>query len=702
MKKGYWIFFAALLCLLVAGGAAFMAVAAGAFEPETEETVYSDVPEGTAGVVYYVDAGAAEDSYEGTTPEQPLKTLEQVNELKLNPGDTVLFKKDCRWSGQLKLLSSGTAEAPICYGMYGEGERKPHIAGDGMVTAAVSGKDISFVELRNLEVSNEGDTQYYHRGICITAVYRNVEGITIKDCYVHDVDSNLARPEDRIGSAYTDNHWLGGIIVRARSHENPDNHDIILKDILIEGNEVDRCNLVGIAAGGAMVDVQQDKKCEGMVIRGNRVSNSWGDGIILFNSRGGLLEHNVAANNGQSDEGLTSVYVGLWIIWSEDCLIQYNESYGQGLSSDAQGFDIDGACDGTILQYNYSHDNAGGFLLCMQWQNGKATVRYNVSVNDAGSFLKFGWLDGVDDAYEGPLMDLDVYNNTYFTTQAISEVMESNLTSIKVRNNIYARFRNNIFCVKNGSNATFSNLQSLRLMQFENNCYYGFSPATLPYGEVNQRIEEPMFTFAGVSEEGFDSLGGYKLLADSPCLGSGMDIYNDGGLDFWGNSITDTQMPNIGAYAGGAAKRPEGVNVAMAQEVEMSSYDGLPIMRKQGAAMLTDTRKDNIVSTEPCETAEAEEWIEITLDDTYEIGKVVLTPAADGEGYPVDFSVYVCNEAGEWVEVLEEKGAELPEDGAEQTYTFDRVSTDKVQIRISRLRETRGSYFAALSEIELY
>ncbi len=700
MKKGYWVFFSVLLGVLVAGGAAFVGIAAGAFDRGAEGTVYSDAPDEPKGVVYYVDAGAAKDSYEGTTPKQPLKTLDQVNELKLNPGDVVLFKRDCRWSGQLRLPYSGTKEAPIIYGMYGEGSNKPHIAGDGIVNAAVSGKDISFVEIHNLEVSNQGDTKDYHRGISIAAVYEIVEGITIKDCYVHDVDSNLERVYDQIGESYTDTHWLGGIIVRARSPENKDNDDIILRDILIEGNEVDRCNSVGIAAGATLVNEETGKKCEGMVIRGNRVSRSWGDGIILFNSKGGLLEHNVAANNGQSDEGLSNVYVGIWIIWSEDCVIQYNESYGQGLSSDAQGFDIDGSCNGTILQYNYSHDNAGGFLLCMQSKNGKATIRYNVSINDAGSFLKFGWLGGTGDV--GPFMDLDVYNNTYFTTQPISEVMESNIVDIKVKNNIYARFRNNIFCVKNGTNATFSNLQSLRLMRFENNCYYGFSGSTIPYGEVNQILKDPRFTFAGTSEEGFDSLGGYKLLADSPCLESGMEIYNDGGLDFWGNPTADAQAMNIGAYIGGAAKRPAGVNIALTQEADMSSYDGLAIMRKQAAAMLVDNKKDNSVSTEVYETAEAEEWFEITLDDTYEISKAVLTPAEDGAGYPVDFSICVRNEAGEWVEVYEKKNAKLPEDGAEQTYTFDRVSTDRVQIRIRKLRETEGSYFAALSEIELY
>ena len=516
------------------------------------------VANGRNGVVYYVDADASGEGFQGTTPEQPLKTLEQVNSLKLNPGDVVLFKTNCSWSGQLRLQYSGTKEFPIVYGMYGEEGRKPHIAGDGKVGAPISGEDVSFVEIYNLEVSNKGDMSRYHRGISILAVHESVEGITIKDCYVHDVDSYyksdmMQDNTDGIPGAYKDPHWNGGIIVRARSSENLDNDDIILKDILIESNEVDRCSLLGIAAGG-VIDRKTSKKCEGMVIRGNRVSHCWGDGIILFNSKGGLVEHNVAANNGRSDEGTKAVYVGIWIIWSDDCVIQYNESYGQGLSGDAQGFDIDGECNRTLLQYNYSHDNAGGFLLCMQHYNGKATIRYNVSINDSGAFLTFGMVGARrDDAMRNGL-ELDVYNNTYFTTKPDTQSVAYDLINYELREDIYARFRNNIFCVKNGTEAKFSPIDALKLMQFENNCYYGFSESTLPNGDVNRKIGDPMFTSEGTGGEGFGTLDGYKLRAGSPCLGSGMTIYNNGGFDFWGNPIATAQTMNIGAYIGKASK----------------------------------------------------------------------------------------------------------------------------------------------------
>ena len=656
----------------------------------------SDEPKDAQGIVYYVDATAKREDYDGTTPKKPLKTLEQVNELELEPGDVVLFKKDCRWTGSLCIKNSGTKEAPITFGMYGEGENKPCIDGAGVVNACVWGEDISFVEIRNLEVTNAGDERNFHRGISIVAVHKNVEGIVIKDCYVHDVDSSVEEVDTKVATAFTDKHWYGGIVVRARSNANPTDYDIILKDILIEGNEVDRCSVLGIAAGGAMTSYYDDAKCQGIVIRGNHVSNCWGDGIVLFNDEGGLIEHNVAANNGTSDD-MTKAYVGIWIIWSDNCVIQYNESYGQGASVDGEGFDIDGGCKGTIVQYNYSHDNAGGFLLLVQWAGGDATVRYNLSVNDGRSLIYHSFGN-----YEEPRMRVDVYNNTIFTTQPLNAALDVDIVTGFPKSD-YAYYRNNIFCVKNGTSATFVSPEVADLFTFENNLYYGFSDSTLPWlTEDGILTEDPKLAFVGSAGVGFDSLDGYKLLASSPCLNSGLEIYNHGGLDFWGNKIEEGTSWNIGAYMGGAAKRPEGVNIASLQETDISSFNGIPVLRNEHAGRLVDGATDSYISTEEKEDAKAEEWFEVAFDDVYDVSKVVLVPTEDGSGYPVSFTIEICDEDGEWIEVLKKNNCKKPKDGDAQTYTFDKVSTDKIRICVNKLRETEGSYFAALSEIEVY
>jgi hypothetical protein len=43
------------------------------------------------------------------------------------------------------------------------------------------------------------------------------------------------------------------------------------------------------------------------------------------------------------------------------------------------------------------------------------------------------------------------------------------------------------------------------------------------------------------------TLKAYKLRADSPCVGAGLPIKDNGGRDFWGNKVLKGQKPTIGA-----------------------------------------------------------------------------------------------------------------------------------------------------------
>ena len=53
-------------------------------------------------------------------------------------------------------------------------------------------------------------------------------------------------------------------------------------------------------------------------------------------------------------------------IWPWDCdnsIIQFNEVSGVKGTKDGQAFDSDYRCRNSLFQYNYSHDNEGGFML---------------------------------------------------------------------------------------------------------------------------------------------------------------------------------------------------------------------------------------------------------------------------------------------------------------------------------------------------
>ncbi len=67
---------------------------------------------------YYIDFLNGKDSFDGLSPQSAKKTQELI---ELKAGDSVLFKRGTFFRGILKTVS-GSENAPIIYGAYGEGE----------------------------------------------------------------------------------------------------------------------------------------------------------------------------------------------------------------------------------------------------------------------------------------------------------------------------------------------------------------------------------------------------------------------------------------------------------------------------------------------------------------------------------------------------------------------------------------------------
>lgn len=71
-------------------------------------------------------------------------------------------------------------------------------------------------------------------------------------------------------------------------------------------------------------------------------------------------------------------------IWPWKCktaLFQYNEASYTRFNQDGEAWDADSG-DGTIYQYNYSHDNEGGCVMFCEGESVNNIFRHNISVND--------------------------------------------------------------------------------------------------------------------------------------------------------------------------------------------------------------------------------------------------------------------------------------------------------------------------------
>ncbi len=74
-----------------------------------------------SGTTYYVDCQNGNDSNNGRSEGAAWKSLNKINNATLNPGDGILLKRDCSWTGTLDAAWNGTAQEPITIGAYGEG-----------------------------------------------------------------------------------------------------------------------------------------------------------------------------------------------------------------------------------------------------------------------------------------------------------------------------------------------------------------------------------------------------------------------------------------------------------------------------------------------------------------------------------------------------------------------------------------------------
>ena len=490
---------------------------------ETEKQVKNS----EGGTTYYVDSSVSEEG-NGFSPETPMRTLEQVNQLNLQTGDQILLKRGTEYYGFLEVQSSGEKDNPIVIGAYGEGN-KPKIHGEGSVNAVIHGENVSYITVRDIEVTNSGDTTKQHRGIYFVAKSRSIYGITIEDCYVHSVDSLVEKIDITI-PGLGDHHWTGGIVVRARSEEFCASvrnlSKISVNEVLIRNNTVSACSQVGIIAGGSSIDGGYPSL--GVSVRGNQVSQCY-DGLIVFGCHGAILEGNIADNNAVVDAP-EHVCAGIWCAESSGTLFQYNESANITTKNyDGQGFDVDNVCTGTLLQYNYSHDNYGGALLLMHNNNGSVTVRYNISQNDGHDRISLGFLWNEDNMIIGfgvytdqaPYLTVNVHHNIIYTNKKDIDVIGFSGTheKFKYTDNV-GTMKNNIFYIT-GSSPSLSEGEAKSYLTFDGNIYYGIS---IESTDANGANKNPEFLNPGGAGNGILSLDAYVLKTTSPYKDMGFKV----------------------------------------------------------------------------------------------------------------------------------------------------------------------------------
>ncbi len=325
---------------------------------------------------YYVDSAAGDDRASGISRTTPWKTLEKVNAKVYRSGDRVLFKAGSLWTGQLAPKASATAARPVIIDSFGDGP-KPKIDGQGRVEDAIRLYNVQNIEIRNFEVTNHGSTAAVRRGVHIFLDnFGTAQHIVIAGLYIHDVNG-----VNGTGDNSKDN---GGIIFRTVGDRIPTRFD----GLLIERNIVRTVDRSAIAADSYHAMRTRWFPSLRVVIRDNYVDDIGGDGIVPWATDGALIENNIARN---CNRRAGTYNAGIWPWSTDNSLFQLNEALFTRTTMDGEGFDSDYNSRHTLFQYNYSHDNEGGFMLiCTPGKRNEkdnvgnigTVIRYNISRND--------------------------------------------------------------------------------------------------------------------------------------------------------------------------------------------------------------------------------------------------------------------------------------------------------------------------------
>jgi hypothetical protein len=127
--------------------------------------------------VYYINSENGNDNNSGTSADSPWKSLSKVNSYSFKPGDSILFKKNSIWKGQLLIKQNGAPGNPIVYSSYGSGN-PPVIDGNNTEHYCIYVYQSSKVTVDGFQSINSGKND----GINIEV--KSCEHCIIKNCNI--------------------------------------------------------------------------------------------------------------------------------------------------------------------------------------------------------------------------------------------------------------------------------------------------------------------------------------------------------------------------------------------------------------------------------------------------------------------------------------------------------------------------------------
>ena len=483
-----------------------------------------------------------------------------------------MFKSGDSWRGYFKILGSGEASNKIEIGAYGSGS-KPKIDGNGY-QASIFLENVENISVSGLQLTNQashklsngetklmnasersGEEERYGLLVLRYGGGRNISNISLKDLLIYDI---YPTPSDN-----SKKHQGYGI--RFESYNNSDIN--YYDNVEIDNVDISLTGHYGVHIVNRMSPANEDYYHRNIRITNSKFKDTGGSGIVLARCKDVIVENSHFDGTGSSKDGrMWNRGSGMWTYTCNDTTIQNNifeNAYGP---QDSFGAHIDWGCKRVVIQYNLSKNNFGGFGEILG-ENEMCGYRYNISIGDG---TRTGQHDGLifwvsdyagSDNRRRASKNNFYYNNTIFVP-SINSVNNNPMDHLgilfrEMSEETYVY--NNLIYISNQAKITFDIRNESEYNSFKNNLYYG-TVAINPSYEFKHDTSEIFNTDPLLSNPGGTNANDYKLKSDSPALKTGIlisgssnpknFIENNGGKDYFGNNVSNSEKPNIGAYNG--------------------------------------------------------------------------------------------------------------------------------------------------------
>lgn len=396
--------------------------------------------------LYYV-SNEGNNDFPGTM-EKPFKTIDKINSLNLEPGDSVFFQANNTFIGTILLdsLDSGNDQTNVIISSFGEGKARI----DGGRNSGLMSDHCSYLLIQNLNFKGigrkDGNTEdgvFISNGKNIQVDRVEISGFQHSGLHLHICD------DSKITNVYAHDNGFAGIHVTGTTMNDPvnyDNQNLYIGYCVAENNPGDP----------------------------TITDNHSGNGILASSVKGGTIEYCESFNNGWDMPWTGNGPVGIWIWDCTDFVIQFCIAHDNKTAPDASdggGFDFDGGVSNSVLQYCLSYNNEGPgiglfeFGAAKPWENN--SIRYNISQNDGTNGA--GSLGIWRNEEKGTMQNCEIYNNTFYNSNPDGH-------AIWIYNNWPGfNFRNNIF-IYDGSFVYPG--QKLETELFQGNCYWNLKGNT--------------------------------------------------------------------------------------------------------------------------------------------------------------------------------------------------------------------------------